>query len=402
MRNMSSPTLLKLWSLLGWLAFYTPILVLYFLAHDVSLSAFVFAQILYSVVIILAEVPTWLIADKIGHKKSILIGCLTEILAFVIFLLFPNVEGLLFGYILLSLWDAFQSGSVEALLYEGVKKSGRSREYRKHFSQVLSFRTLAFALGTAWAGIIYWAGWLEVLPFILLLSLFAKLFSAIVIYFVEDTWVVKKSKSLNLWRSFLVSMEYIKNDKTLKNIVYVSVLTLTGQYIILSTYQPHFELYNVSPYFIGLVLTIWGLANAITMRYVYLIEKYWSLEKIVLYFNLTLAISYVLFSLAQEPWLLVFAFILLQAQYNLQSPIMSDYINDRADSDMRATIISWISLIRSIANTLWKVVLWFALTWYSFSYMLHVQSIYLVFWACLSYWLLVRCGCVYKIIHTDN
>ncbi len=399
-----NPTILKLWSFFGGLAFYTPIIVLYFLDAEVSLAAIVFAQAVYSISIILAEVPTGVLADTIGHKKSVIIGSIVEALGFVAFLLMPDTTGLMLGYALLGLGDAFQSGSSEALLYEGAKQSGTIAEYRRHFSHVMSFRTLAFAIGTAAAGVIYGSGGLSVLPLILLLSLAAKALSGLVVLRAQDVTIedTTKPKDSGMWQTFITSIKYIKGDKTLKNITYVKLLTLTGQYVLFSTYQPYFESNEVSAYFIGFVLTIGGLANALTMRYVHLVEEYLSLEKIVLYFNLALAATYFLFSMADQPWLLILSFVLLQAQYNLQMPIMSDYINDRTASDIRATVLSGISLMYSLANTLWKVVLGLVLAGFSFQVMIQVQVGYLILGALFSYWLLIRCGCVYKIVHRDH
>lgn len=397
-----NPFYLKLWSFFGGLAFYTPVIVLYFLDNGVDLSMLVLAQAVYSIAIVAGEVPTGVIADSIGHKKSVIIGCAVEVLGFVSFLVLPNVAGLMLGYILLGLGDAFQSGSTEALLYEGTKQTGKTKEYRKHLSHVLSFRTFAFAIGTALAGIIYGKGGLDVLPYILLLSLLAKLTSGIVVFGAKDTKKSVKLKDSNMWQTFMKSVRFIRSDSTLKNITYVKVLSLTGQYVIFSTYQPYFEANGVSAYFIGFVLTIGALINTVLMRYIYLLERFLALDKVVLYFNLALAATYAVFSVVQQPWLLVLLFVLLQAQYNLQEPILSDYINDKAESETRATIISGISLIKSIANTISKVLLGLVLAGYTLQGMLQAQAIYLFAGAFLSYWLLVRCGCVYKIQHVES
>jgi len=396
-----NPTILKLWSFFGGLAFYTPVIVLYFLNAGVDLSLIVIAQAVYSIAIILAEVPTGVLADTIGHKKSVIIGSVVEVSAFVAFLLMPDIFGLMLGYALLGLGDAFQSGSTEALLYEGEKQSGTTKNYRKHFAQMMSFRTLAFAIGTAIAGILYGTGGMDLLPLIIVLSLLAKLAGGFVVFGARDVTIenTEQLKDSGMWRTFLRGMRYIKGDKTLKNIMYVKLLTLTGQYVLFSSYQPYFEENGVSAYFIGLVLTIGGLTNALTMRYIHLVEEYLSLDKIVLYCNLGLAATYALFAVASEPWLLVLSFILLQAQYNLQTPIMSDYVNDRTESDIRATVISGMSLAYSIANTGAKVLLGLMLAGFSFQFMIYAQVGYLVFGALLSYWLLVRCGCIYKLKH---
>lgn len=396
----TNPKYLKWAAFVGGLAFYTPVAPLFFLNRGVSISTFVMAQAIYSVAVIAAEVPTGLIGDRFGHRRSIILGGLMEAAGIASMLLLQDVSGLFLGYLLLGIGAAFQSGSIEALLYESMREGGESRKYRKSLSHILSNDTLAFAVSTAVVGVLYGSfGKSAIVPLITcsLLSKVVMTFFFTRLQNVHSTQLPQPTSDANLWRTFKKSLSHIRGESFLQNIVYVKVLTLTAQYVLLSVYQPYFTNNGVSAYFIGFVLTLGGLANAGMMRFTHLIEKVLSLEKAVLLLGIVLSATYMVFALVRSPLALVATFILLQAQYNLLDPIISDYINDKTSVGIRATVLSGISLIRSIGNLLSKVVLGLAVAGVGVAGMLKVQAVYLLVGSLLSFWLLRRCGCVYRL-----
>lgn len=385
------------------LTLYTPIVPLYFLMHGVGLGTVVMSQTAYAAAIILLEVPTGALADKFGHRKSVIASAVVGPLGLLTVLAWPTTVGLFVSYMLFGLSEALESGSKEALLFEGNKADGKRNEFKKHLSHILSYDTLAFAVGTAIVGVLYGIyGSRSFVPLILATA-FTKLITLAITLKLHDVGTPEPEfQSSNMWHMFKQSIGYIRDNRGLRNITYVRLLTLPSIYVVYSSYQAYFEANHVSPYFIGFVLTMGGLANAITMRYAHKLEEYWSLDKAVLYLNLMLGLTYLVFSLVRQPWLLVSVYVLMQAQYNLQEPIISDYANDRIESGIRATVLSGISLIRQIGNTTTKFLLALSLTSYGVSGMLRIQAGYLVAGAMLSYWLLVRCGCTYKIKPRDE
>lgn len=403
-----NPWYLKWSTFFSGLAFYTPVAPLFFLSQGISISVIVLSQAAYSIAIILSEVPTGIIGDKYGHRRSIILGYLLDVIGIAFILLFPNIIGLFGGYILLGIGASFQSGSVEALLYEGTQKEGATKNYRRHLSQILSNDTLAFALGTAVVGIVYGSFGGDALTALIGCSLLSKFIGLLVTLRLKDVEgpESRRASDSTMWQTFKQSLGHIKKDSTLVNLTYVKVLTLTAQYVILSAYQPYLQSNNVSAYFIGFVLTLGALANSVAMRNVHRLEKWLSLDKAVLVLGGLMGLTYLAFSTVSTPVALIVSFIFLQAQYNLLDPIISDYINDRTSTGIRATVLSGISLIRSIGNTLSKVLLGLAIAGVGVSGMLRIQALYLIIGSLVSYWLLVKCGCVYKLsddyLQTEN
>ena len=142
------------------------------------------------------------------------------------------------------------------------------------------------------------------------------------------------------------SFKLIQSNKTVFYLTITGILTLSGQYFLESIYQPYFKDFQVPPYLIGLSLSLGTILNIILIKYSYLLEKYFTLGKIILYINLILGIFYIALGVFVSPIFIVGIFICLYGLFNLQNPIISDYINGHTPSHIRTTVLSSVSFSR--------------------------------------------------------
>lgn len=395
---------LKLSSFFSGLSFYTPIVPLYFLTHGVNLTVVVLAQAFYSTAVLLFEVPTGVLADRFGHRRSVVISTLMSALGMLLVLVSPTVITLFVSNALFGLGEALQSGSKEALLFEGTQAEGNRKDYKKHLSHLWSYDNLAFAIGTATVGLLYGHFKNGAFTTLIVAAAIAQMAAFIVNLRLKDVVGAELNPfaGSSMWHLFKSSLGQIRQDSFLRNITYTRLLTLPAVYVVYGSYQAYFKTNGVSPYFIGFALTLGGLANALCLRLVHRLEMILSLDKAMLYLNILLGLTYLCFSVVHAPWLLVTIYVFMQTQYNLQEPIVSDYINDRTTSGIRASVLSGVSLIRQVGNTGSKVLLGLSLTPYGITGMLKIQAVYLVVGAFFSYWLLVRCGCTYRLSYEST
>lgn len=385
--------LMKLVSLFSGMSFFTPVLSLYFLSRGVSLGTIIFAQAAYSILIILAEVPTGVIADKFGHKTSVVLGMVCNVLAYLCFLLSPGVLAIFVAYIFFGLGDALVSGSQEAL----VHTSSKAGVFRKNWSKIMSFENYGSVVGTLIASVLYSV--LDERSFLPLLfcGMGARIVAVGVASLTQEVRSATESEDANMLSIARTALSQIAKSTTLRNLTFVKLLTLSAQYVVYSVYAPYFKEAGVLPIMIGLVLTIGALGNGVTLQFSHKLEKYLSLNNAVVALPMLMGGTFILMSIVSNPWVLVASFVFLQAQFNLLDPIISDYINHEAEPNTRATVLSGISFIRSIGNTLSKVVLGAVVAGLGVAGMFRAQALYLFVGGLLSWWLLKRCGCVYVL-----
>lgn len=388
---MTNVSKIKAASFCWALVFSLPILSLYMLDNGVGLPAIVMGQVFYSVFTVIGEVPTGVFADRFGQKQSMIIGYITNAIGGVVFLLMPSALGLYLGYSIFAFGDTFISGSKEALLYES---SHDKEKYQKNLSLLLSYEILGFGASAVIAGIALQK--LNANSFIplLMISIAAKLTAAFFALGLKNVYtpIQDKTKGSQAFKIVKKSFKLFRLNRVLAILALVTVLTLNGEYFMYSVYQPYFIANNVPGFFVGSVLAFGAALNFLLTKYAYKLEHFMRLQTIILVLNLALAATYIGMAIFVSPIALVGLFIAMNGLYNLQIPVISDYINSHASSDIRATVLSGIGLSKQFVQLFVRVILGILVGAIGISKTLGVQGTYLIIGAVISFFVISSLG----------
>lgn len=353
----------------------------------------------YSVFAFISEVPTGIFADKYGHKKAIVLGNLVNAVGILATGLFPSSIGLFLNNAVQGVGGAFISGSQEALYYESFKKEKKGENYQKHFGNFLSLTTVGFIVSTFIAGAV-----MQIFkensyfPLIVVNTI-----STIVATVIASTLrpmraeIQDPSKGVGAFEAVKTSFHFIRTNKIVFALTIVGMLTLNGEYILRETYQSLFQQIHVPLFFIGFSLSAGALLNIIVKRYAYLAEKYFSLEKILLVFNITLGVLYLFLSFSVNPLFSVGLYVVLQGLYNAELPVVSDYVNEQTSPHIRATVLSSISQAKSFVSILIRIIMSIFIAIIGLQNSLAIQGAYLIVGMLIGYCILTKCGCTYRI-----
>lgn len=402
---MTNVKKLKVIGFLSELYFYTPIFTLFLLGYGIKLEHIIFAQVIYSLASLFGEIPTGYLADKYGQKNSVVWGLLLDAVGMVLLFAYPSLAGLIIFFAIRGLSGAFLSGSTESLLFESHRheQSNQKETYQQAFSKVLSNGILGFMSATFLAGILVQIfGTASYKPIVLMTALAT--FTALAVAFsLKDIRGEQEDiNELQFLKHTAESLRIVRRERTVRALTLVALLTISAEYFIRQSYQPLFESSGVIPLFLGLSLTLGSLLNFVIVRYSYLLEKYLTLDRILLLHNILLAIGFGLMALFTNPYILVGAYILLQGLFNAQRPIVSDYINERIESSKRSTVLSTISFTQSFFSIISRVLLAISLGAFGLQKTLGYQAVYLIIGISIGYWYMRRCGCVHRIKTHDE
>ncbi|MSR85716.1 MFS transporter [Candidatus Uhrbacteria bacterium] len=397
---------LRIFSAIGFLKglyFYIPIFTFFLLAQHISLSAIVISQVFYSLFIFIGEVPTGIFADRFGQKASMLIGYFLEASGIALVLIFPTTVGLFVAYAVRGLAGSFLSGSEEALLFESVKHSGK-QNFQKVYGRFLGNEQIGFIISPAIAGVVYQRFGEQAFVPLIIFTIFCIAVTGAASLFLKDfkATIADPAEGAGMFSLLKRSFFLIRHNKTIFILTVVGALTLTGEYFVQAVYQPYFAINHVPAFWVGAALSIGALLNTIATRNVYILERHFSLEKILLSLNLILSAAYILMAMLVHPIFLVGLFILLNGLYNLQAPIVSDYINTRTKSSIRTTVLSGISFIRRFFQIFATWILGVTVGVFGTQISLVLQGVYLLIGILIGYYLLVRCGCTYKVANIEG
>lgn len=401
---MYNLTLFRFQALFRNFYLYMPVQTFFLLSHGIPLEAVVFSTTFYSLFAFLGEVPTGVFADSYGQKISLIFGYTIEGLGLLLVFLFPSVMGLYAGASLQGFAGAFLSGSEEALLYETVQAHKRT-DYQKVYAQFLADGQASFMVATALAGVLYqtygaasWSG-------LMLGTAISTLLAGVCALFLTDykgdlppDLADTGSKALETVREGFKLI--LKND-TIFTLTLVTLLTVAGEYFLLGVYQPHFEAHNVSAFWIGAVLSLGAFLNIVATRNIHRLENRFRLPTLLLFLNGILGLLYLGLAFFTFPVVLILLYVAMNGLFNLQTPIVSDYINTRTSSRVRATVLSGISFVRRFFQIGFTWVLGSIVGIWGIGTGLATQGVYLLIGAALSYYLLVRCGCAHKVFETS-
>ena len=146
---------LRLYALLTYPFACVPFLFLYFDAHGVDEGGYGEIVAAYYLAMFVAEVPTGVLADRIGPKRMLCAGPLLLAAGFGMLLAVPSYGGFLAGEVLLGIGHAVLSGPPAVILYETLAAHGQQHRFLREESRLSALRLLgtgsSFLLGGALA-----------------------------------------------------------------------------------------------------------------------------------------------------------------------------------------------------------------------------------------------------------
>lgn len=129
-------------------ALWMPIWVLYLRdQRGFSLTQITLMDVPFFLLIVFAQVPAGVIADRFGRKYSITTGAAFFAVAVLVFGLATNYPLILLSYILWSLAVTFRVGADSALLYDTLKQLGQEDRFHKAMGRLWATRSTALLAG---------------------------------------------------------------------------------------------------------------------------------------------------------------------------------------------------------------------------------------------------------------
>lgn len=297
--------------------------------------------------IFLAEVPTGVLADKIGRKWSVVIALLLQTIGEFLYFFAKDYFAFVLIAILAGVGYAFLSGANEALVYDSLPEKDRDAEMKKSMGLIGSFYQLAFFVAPLIGGLI--VSQLVLSKF--LMAIFFTACSVAVAFIIsltlkepQDGYKHSEESPLAIFKE---GFNQVKSNSKLKWLIAISVLTATFSNSLLSLYQPYFAKASVPTFWIGASLSLGGLLAFLIQKYAYLIE-----EKLgrfgFLVVTIWPGIMYLLFAMVSLPALLIPIFVLAYASMEARNPLLSAYKNEQIKSQNRATVLSLINMFGSL------------------------------------------------------
>lgn len=203
--------------LLSWLnfctdfVFFAPVAILYFAhvtgSYALGMSIFSLAYVSSAIF----EVPTGIISDLVGRKKTTILGAASSVLCVALYAIGGSYWWLALGALLQGLSRAFYSGNNDALLHDTLREIGKENEYHTYLGKTSSMFQVALAAASLMGGFMAARSyalvmWASVIPQICALLISTQI--------VEPK--ILNKKSTNIYSHLFESLKYFKENRKLR------------------------------------------------------------------------------------------------------------------------------------------------------------------------------------------
>lgn len=335
----------KIYSAFTELLIIGPIIVLYYMAKGLSFTEIMLLQSIGAVAVVLFEVPTGAVADKIGRVQSIVLGALFWGLSLFIYIIGKNFYVFAVGEIIFSLGGAFKSGADTALIYDSLKELKRENEFQKIEGSARSLIFYTQGIGAIIASFLY-----EINIYLpMIVSIGFMIITAIVAMNFKEPCIEGKEGRFgaNYFNQIKESGIYIFGHEKIKAIILYSMIFFIFFRAGFWYYQPYMESVNIPIKYFGFIFFMFNMTAALISNKCYKIMEL-TKPRTLTFMSGLLITSFILLGFIRV-WIGVLAILLQQVARGLYRPVTRKYMNKHIPSDKRATILSFHSLAVNLA-----------------------------------------------------
>ena len=334
--------------------YFVPIIVLFF--QDIGLS---FGQIFWVFTIgaafsFIIEIPTGIIADHYGNRKSIIFSKLLIFASFIFFGFASSFITLILANLIYELGKSFRLGTETAYVYNYLAINPDAPSYTRVKINQKFYARISESIAALLGGFIAYQYGFSVVFFVGSLP-------ALLNFVQTLTWDKLKAEEERIVKKFNLNSNVVfikqafrdlRKNKILLRIV-LNITIFSASFAALDKFiQPYMKNSGIELQNFGIIYSAFLIIVALVVKWAAKLEDKWGGEKIMNYSSFIAVISLVILSFVANSFWLVGLFFFVLMVDNLRSPVANSLFHEHIKSEKRATMGSILELIKS-ANKLW-------------------------------------------------
>ena len=318
-----------------WFMLVMPIIVLFYQDNGLSMEQVFIVQAIYSVSIVIMEIPSGYMADVWGRKPTIVTGCVLGFAGYLVYCFSHSLAGFIVAEITLGIGQSLISGADSALLYDSLLEKNRQHEYARYEGRVISVGNFAESIAGVTGGLLAAVSLRTPFYFQAAVSFLAIPAAITLVEPSRHITLVKKGfgQILKIFRYSLWDSSLLRWTILFSSVAGAATLSMAW------FVQPFFREVHVPVALFGVLWTMLNLSVGLAAIYSYRFTRWFGTPATLLLFTIGLPLGFLLTGIFQMVWALafLFAFYLIRG---IATPVLKEYINRITSSDIRATVLS--------------------------------------------------------------
>ncbi len=312
--------------------------VLLLVSDGYSLVQVGFAETVFHIVSLIAEIPSGMFADMFGRKKSLILSCIMSMMSALVRGFLPGFACVCMSVGFSALSYNFISGSDSALAYDSLLEEGQEKKYDRYISTQTAVYRISNGIATLFAGVAVIMGNRNAQ----ILSIAISAVNMVFLLFLRENKVILKKSGDSLSKRFKDvisgSLGFLKGNRKVAGLIFRNALVGGIDVLLLFFLQAKLPMTGIPDWTLGpllFIMSMGGIIGALAARKV----KKTTLGKLFVF-----CISLALIGLVSEftgVWYLMTLGGFLTAFADDLIQIRSDIaLNQMVPPEQRATLIS--------------------------------------------------------------
>ena len=324
-----------------WLMLTMPIVFLFYRENGLGTQDLFILKAVYSVSIVLMEVPSGYFGDMWGRKRSLILGSCLGFAGFALYSVSTGFWGFLVCEIILGVGQSFISGADAAILYDTLLWADSENQYLKIEGRLISVGNFAEAIAAP-VGVLLAAISLRTTFYCQAVVAFTAIPASL--YLFEPLKIDNRVREKGIHHIFsIVHYALIRNRSLKWNIIFSSVMgtaTLAMAWFV----QPYLAFLAIPLAIYGIIIPVLNITAGVTAMYAHYLEKRLGMAGTIFFIAISISCGYVVMGFFHTALGLVFL-CLFYVFRGVATPVLKNYINEITPSEIRATVLS----VRSLA-----------------------------------------------------
>lgn len=341
----------------GWDPLFYSAIIFLFLTEvkGIAPAKVMYVESIYSLFLLLLQIPATILIEKIGSRKSLIVGTTFATIQIIMMIFINNFTFLVIAYFMSAFGNAIKDIARNTLLYDSTKICRGKNSYANINAKGSA---LSYAL-SAITSIL--TGYLFVMnPYIpLILSSFISVVAVIIAYRFEEVEIEKNEKVTiaESIKDMKQGFRFILKSKRLKSL-FLFTSIFVGVLMMISTYEKSLLTdLQVAPQYFGIIFAILTLVQCFSVKYQGKIHNTFK-NKTLTFIAIPIFLSFIVAGMVTSlnlnfPFTIIIVMLAFFVHHFFRGPywVLEDkYVTNFTTANMRAKILSASNLIKNMGE----------------------------------------------------